>query len=137
MAFFKGKLAEVTSSRVWMEQAGRHRPIWSFDNDKIHQNRLALAFLKINRNNRYPLPPNSPDMHRVVERCIGRLKAAFSTWLYDHPGKRTMRDYQNAFKELFFSTQTADVIDKDVRKLPTLYPYIIKANGGWPPKRQL
>ena len=137
MGYFKERMAAAIDSSVWRTAVGRQRPIWSFDNDKIHQNRLILAQLKINHNNRYPLPPNSPDMHRVVERCIGRLKTKFADWLYDHPGKCTMAEYKRALLDIFMSTQTSDVINRDVKKLPQLFPLIVKAKGGWPPKGQL
>lgn len=137
MGYFKEKVAAGMQTEAWRQRAGRFRPIWSFDNDKIHQNRLILTYLKINANNRYPLPPNSPDMHRVVERCIGRLKRAFREWLYEHPAKRSMAEYRRALETIFKTTQTAAMIEKEVKKLNTLYKCIIKAKGGWPPKNQL
>lgn len=137
MAYFKGVVARQVESATWRDAVGRHRPMWSFDNDRIHQNKQRLAYLQINSNNRFPLPPNSPDMHRVVERCIARLKAAFRGWLYDNPSKRTMADYRAALVDLFKRTQTADVINKDVKKLPKLWPAILRAGGDWPPKQQL
>ena len=137
IAYFKGVVARAMLGKTWQEAAGRHRPWWSFDNDKIHQNRMRLAYLKINANNRFPLPPNSPDMHRVVERCIARLKGDFKDWLYAHPAKRDMAEYRKALLKLFKDGQTADVIDRKVKKLPKLWPFILRAQGGWPPKKQL
>ena len=133
MAKLKGIL-DATENRRKLRR-GEHW-LYSYDNDKIHQNRLTLAYLKINTHNRFPLPPNSPDMHRVVERCVGRLKQAFQTWLYDHPAPRTAAEYQDELMALFSKTQTADVIAGDVAKLPTLWPLILKAKGGWPPKKE-
>lgn len=136
MVEFKAAIAAVLASDKWREAVGRGGAILSFDNDKIHQNRLTLAFLKINAHNRFPLPPNSPDMHRVVERCVGRLKEAFQDWLYDHPAPRTAAEYQDELVKLFSKTQTASVIAGDVDNLPSLWPFILKAKGGWPPKKE-
>lgn len=113
---------------------------WSFDNDRIHQNPITLARLKINSRNRFPLPPNSPDMHRVIERCVGRLKSTFRKWLYAHPAPRTDKQYQNALARIFYETPSVAspaVIKKDALTLPTLFKCIRLARGGWPPKREL
>lgn len=136
MAYFKGVVQRATQGPVWREDAGRHMPWWSFDNDKIHQNKLRLAYLKINANNRFPLPPNSPDMHRVVERTIGRLKDKFRSWLYDNPGKRTMAEYRAELQRLFKQTVTVEGMESEVRKLPKLWRAILTAKGGWPPKSE-
>lgn len=113
---------------------------WSFDNDKIHQKLETLIALKINHKNRFPLPPNSPDMHRVVERCIGRLKTAFRKWMYAHPTSRTMQQYQQALTTLFFTNKQiagSTALTKDVKKLPGLFKEILAAKGSWPSKRSL
>lgn len=114
--------------------------MYSFDNDRIHMNPGTLASLKINYKNRFPLPPNSPDMHRVVEHCIGRLKTAFRKWLYAHPRARTIKQYQAALASLFYKragVAGATAIRKDVNKLPALFKEIRAVKGGWPSKRSL
>lgn len=137
MEEFQAAAAAVTASATWRAAAGHAGPIWSFDNDRIHQNTLTLASLKINSKNRFPLPANSPDMHRVVERSIARLKGAFADWMYDHPAPRSAATYQAALRRLFKSTQTAQVVQADVAKLPNLWPTIIKNKGGWATTDQL
>lgn len=141
MQQFQQAAAAATSSAAWRAAFGHASPIWSFDNDRIHQNTLTLASLKINTKNRFPLPPNSPDMHRVIERCVGRLKDKFQAWLYDHPAPRDATDYQDALREVFTSSQTKvatpNVIRGEVEKLPTLWPMILERGGDWPPKDQL
>lgn len=114
--------------------------MYSFDNDKIHQKPETLASLKINYKNRFPLPPNSPDMHRVVERCIGRLKSAFRRWMYSHPAPRDIEGYEDALTQLFFDdTKVAGckVLKKEINKLPALFKEILSVKGDWPSKRSL
>lgn len=114
--------------------------LWSFDNDKIHQKAETLVSLKINYKNRLPLPPNSPDMHRVVEHCIGRLKSAFRKWMYAHPQARSMKQYRQALHTLFFTDDHitgSDPITKDTEKLPALFKHILAAKGSWPPPAML
>lgn len=141
MTTFKEQVEAALRGHKWLAAAGRRaRPLWSFDNDKIHQNVQARASLQINANNRYPLPANSPDMHRVVERCIGRLKARFQKWLYEQPAPRTVSEYKAALVNIFFKSPTvasAKTIAADVDKLPELFPHILAAQGDWPPKSQL
>ena len=141
MATFKEVIAAARTSTTWLAGGGGAcREIYSFDNDRIHQNVETLSSLQINDRNRYPLPPNSPDMHRVVERCIARLKGAFSTWFYQHPGQRSMAQYRAELERLFFhdtSVATPKIISAEVDELPTLFPLIITAQGGWPPKHAL
>jgi hypothetical protein len=113
---------------------------WSFDNDRIHQNPVTLARLKINSRNRFPLPPNSPDMHRVIEHTVGRLKTAFRKWLYAHPGPRSNKQYQAVLERIFYECPKVAgpaAIKKDVLGLPKLFKLIRLARGGWPPKREL
>ena len=118
MKTFREQVESAIKSPRWAAAVGRRqRPWWSFDNDKIHQNVEARASLQINSNNRYPLPPNSPDMHRVVERCIGRLKQRFQKWLYEQPAQRSMAEYQRALLNIFFKAKGvagASTIEKEV-----------------------
>lgn len=114
--------------------------MYSFDNDKIHQKPETLAALKINYKNRLPLPPYSPDMHRVIERTVGRLKTAFRKWMYAHPGANTMEQYQAALTHIFFNHKKvagADTINRSVKRLPSLFKEILAAKGGWPSKSSL
>lgn len=133
-------MAVVAAGRGTSAWPAGQPAMYSFDNDRIHMNPETLASLQINYKNRFPLPPNSPDMHRVVEHCIGRLKTAFRKWMYAHPRSRTMREYRAALTHIFFkqaSVASANVINKDVKKLPALFKEIRAAKGNWPSKRSL
>ena len=140
MAKFQAAAEKVVRSAEWRGKLGRVRPLWSFDNDRIHTNVFVLATLKINKRNRPPLPANSPDMHGVVERCIQRLKRAFHKWLYRHPADRTMEQYQQALRELFFTNKkvaSRKVIDSQVLFMPEVYAAIASPSvkGDHPPKK--
>lgn len=113
------------------------RPIWSFDNDKIHQNKNIWQALQINSRNRYPLPPNSPDMHKVVEHCVAILKDRFQAWLYSSPTPLSMAAYQRHLKRIFEEHITAASVAADVATLPDTYHAILHptVNGGQPPQR--
>lgn len=139
MAAFKDEVDRLRRTAAWTTAAGQAAPLWSFDNDTIHQNPQSHSTLKINKNNRVPLPPNSPDMHRVVERSIGRLKKAFQSWLFEHPSARSMQQYRTALKKMFHKNETADVVSAEVASLPDVYREIVsrRVNGGWPAKEFL
>lgn len=111
------------------------RVLWSYDNDKIHQDITLQAALKVGGRARAPLPPYSHDIHRVVEHALGRLKRAFNLWLYTHPGKRTMEGYMAAVQDIFYTQITAKSIRREVKKLPSVYRAIKEAKGDWPPRK--
>lgn len=108
---------------------------WSFDNDKIHQNKNLWRALSIQKKNRYPLPPNSPDMHKVVEHCIHNLKTKFKDFLYKNPKQLTMAEYQKVLKNIFHKEVKAESIKEDVDTLYDTYRGILRARGGQPPQQ--
>lgn len=140
MEKFKKAAAKVKASGAWRQRHGTRCVKWSFDNDRIHTHVETLAGLQINARNRLDLPPNSPDMHGVVERCISRLKKEFQKWLYCHPAHREMSDYQEALRDIFFNNKkvaSPAVIDKQVCFMPEVYAAIASpaVRGGHPPKK--
>ena len=140
MLYIKAAVEKAMKRPEWVKAGFRFlKAWWSFDNDKIHCNKERLRFLKINGRNRFPLPPRSHDMHRVVEHCINHLKATFQQWLYAHNAERTMAEYRSALEEIFYTQIKAESIAKDVRGLPALFRNIAskKYNGGWTTKPQL
>lgn len=111
------------------------RPIWSFDNDKIHQDRAMQSALHMYGRTRFPLPPHSHDIHHVVEHCLGRLKRDFKAWYYNHPRSRSMAEYRQALTSLFFTNQTPAVIAADVDNLPSVFNAIKEKGGDWPARK--
>lgn len=134
------KLLEGGESRLLWEVAGLSgvEPMFSFDNPRIHGGaerweELMLA-CDLEKKQRYPLSPYSPDIHRVIEHTHARLCGDFQRWINSHTGPFDLPAYKSKLFELFYERQTPEVIANDVKTLPALYAAIIKAGGGWPPK---
>lgn len=117
-------------------------PVLSFDKPPIHggrdkgfQGRSVLSALGLEARHSFPLPPHSPDIHRVIEHTHARLVGEFSSWLYtEQSNTLTMQDYKKKLLELFwFHPKVAQpaVIWKDVQGLPALYQSIVERGGTW------
>lgn len=132
MARLRSAVEERLAASPHPELAGRL--LWSYDNDKIHQDIILQSQLRIGGRNRAPLPPYSHDIHRVVEHTLGRLKRRFNLWLYTHPQQRSMQDYMRALQHIFYSIGETKAIADDVASLPSVYRAIKKAKGDWPPR---
>jgi hypothetical protein len=140
MASIKEAVQAAMASSAWQKGGGGNTKVWSFDNDRIHQRPETLAALKINSRNRFPLPPNSPDMHRVVERCIARLKQKWAAWFYANPAARDMKQHRAALLDIFATDKgvaSPAVISAEVAKLPRLFPKILAREGDWAPRGEL
>lgn len=112
--------------------------VWSFDNDRIHK--AALPELQLRRmisgHTRAPLPPSSPDMHKVVEHCIGRLASMVAAELADTEDvQQSVAFWQAKVESMFFGNISAESIAKDVASLRDTYKAIIDVQGAWPAKR--
>ena len=59
--------------------------VYSYDNDSVHKGALEELRVRglLTSTNRAPLPPNSPDMHKVVEHCIARVTSMVNAELAD------------------------------------------------------
>jgi hypothetical protein len=123
-----------------LEEGGKHDStfasgvniLYSFDNANIHTCAVRAGMLDFygwTEDDRLPLPPYSPDMHRVIEHTHGTATAAFRKWLYENPDKRTVDDIKAGFEQVYREVNTPDAIAKDVAGLPELYSWI-HANGG-------
>lgn len=109
-------------------------PLFSFDNPKIHEV-ADLSRAGISRQaQRVPLPPRSPDMHKVIEHCFGILSRAMNTSLMNDPSINSIQAYKAEIVRLFHTCITPQSIQADVASLIETYSYIAKqADGGWPP----
>lgn len=86
MQRFKLEIEQAIRCGGWVRHFGyRAGILWSFDNDKIHSNTSLWQALKINNKNKYPLPANTPDMHKVVEHAIKGFKEKLVAFLYTNP----------------------------------------------------
>lgn len=133
-------IQEAASSRVvpLLSAFQGQELVWSFDNDRIHQ--AALPELQgrglISNSNRAPLPPHSPDMHKVVEHCIGRLTSMVNAELADTEDiQQSVGHWKARMEHFFYNHITAESIARDVSSLPATYQAIVDVAGAWPAKR--
>ena len=88
-----------------------------------------------------PLPPQSHDMHKVIEHAINTLKGAAKKYFNDHPEIRRAEDVRAAFEKLFYKMVTVEAVRKDIRSLKRTYRVINRSvdrggtAGDWPSKR--
>jgi hypothetical protein len=133
------QIQEEARSRVLPSLMGsqQQQMVWSFDNDRVHE--AALAELRVRglltATNRAPLPPHSPDMHKVIEHCIGRLTSMVLAELADTEAVQlSVAHWQARLEDMFFNNITAESIAKDVVSLADTYRAIIDVEGAWPAK---
>lgn len=134
------KIKEASNARVvpLMVGSGQQQLVWSFDNDRVHQ--AALPMLReqglLTTTNRAPLPPFSPDMHKVVEHCIARLTCMVAAELADTEDIHLdVAHWMARLEQMFFGAITADSIARDVDSLADTYRAILEVEGAWPAKR--
>ena len=108
-------------------------PLFSFDNPPIHQKAMpSRAGIKADQ--RVPLPPRSPDMHKVIEHCFGILSRAMNTKLLEDSSIKSIEQYKTEIESLFYSRITRESIQADVKSLVNTYTHIAgEGQGGWPP----
>ena len=134
MVELQQRVAQLTARPEWRQEFRRGTsPIYSYDNDPIHLTQLAKLQLKIPDDCKYPLPPNSPDLHRVVEHVMAHLKGAMRQHMHSATGKRPVEEAKAQLLRVFEGLK-AESIASDVKGLPLLYRAIISLRGGWPPK---
>ena len=102
---------------------------WSYDNPSIHD--ADLAELGITELNRTPLPPQSGDMHKVIEHVHGTLCNAMSEWVARNPKVTKVADLKTQFEALFFKVITPVHVKKDIDSLPEQWRAIKAKEGGF------
>lgn len=147
-AFYR-KLSIPANHQRWDEQLGTDleedwlgwNPIFSYDNPPAHggvTGKKVMEALDLQAADHFELPPNSCDIHRVIEHTHARLVAAFNDWLYRDPSEVfTMSDYKQKLEELFYKhppVASPEVIMADVQDLPKLFQEVIEKKGGWASK---
>jgi hypothetical protein len=106
--------------------------ILCFDNARVHSH---AAEVMGNRAERWPQPPHSPDMQKVIEHVHGQLDKSMHTWLRKQ--RKTdprahitpaacQQEVQAAFNRL-----KADSILRDVNTLPDTWQAIVAAGGSY------
>jgi len=135
MTYFKSEAMEVARKHphVFGRAAltGDIKLKFSFDNLPIHKD-PSLGQLEIEK---VPLPPRSPDMHKVIEHIFGTLTRAMNLSLATDPTLNTTAKYKAELERLFAAI-TPESVRKDVESLPATFKCIADdVKGGWPPAR--
>ncbi len=143
------RMLEPATLAAWVEHTGGlplpcNFPIYSYDNPRIHTNPQMLERLGIIPNsfplpsgpcNTFPLPPKSPDMHRIIERVHGRICTKFRKWLLDQSPKQSIQACVVALQRIFSETETASMYRKDIASYPEMLQQIVAKEGSWPERR--
>lgn len=119
-------------------------PIFSYDHAGQHDTEEveeALEDVGISQDEscRCPLPPLSPDFHRVIERVHANVSRAFKKKLRGQNFSREVSQYKKIYKELFHSTIKAASIQADIRGLRELWTAVATpvseggTGGNWGP----
>ncbi len=109
--------------------------LYSYDNDKVHQG-ADLTEAGIHPKDRFDLPPCSSDMHKVVEHVHGWLQGRMQKWLEDKDEEKlTVQECKAELERLFKHELKTESIAADVATLKDTYRAIIRAEGGYPPKK--
>lgn len=131
-------LGEPVAIASWLKRTGgtptTHPPIFSMDNPSIHDSAVEVHIGK-QWGNRFSLPVQSPDIHRVVERTHGRICSLFRDWLFETHEKLTPKQYAEKLQQIFHSTQWPDVFQNDLKTYPEMLQAVIDKEGAWPEKK--
>ena len=131
----KAKQVAERNPKVFGSERSSRLPLFSFDNPPIHQ-KANLSRADVKAEQRVPLPPRSPDMHKVIEHCFGILSRAMNEKLLEDSSIKSIDQYKAVIESLFYSCITQESIQADVVSLVDTYKYIArKSAGGWPPYR--
>lgn len=134
----EGEVKPAAEKLVATHKSFKGEIIYSFDNDRAFTKAVPLLKERgiITATNRAPLPPKSPDMHKVVEHCHGIIVAQFQQFLLRQKDlDKPMSFYTKALKKIFYTHITAKSVMADVKSLRATYKAIIAAKGGYPNKK--
>lgn len=109
-----------------------NRLTFSYDHASFHD--AAEDQLDILPEQRAPLSPVSPDMHRVPEILIRRLKALYYKRLSRDPKVRTPEQARNLLLEVASEVVTKEAVAKLVKAIPKTLESIIQEGGNWAAK---
>lgn len=113
------------------EKFVKMEPLFSFDNWAGHNTAAELGIME--GDNRVPLPPGSPDIHKVIEHIFNRLAYAFGKELWLYARDDDVDVYCDVAQKILFNMDVQS-IRKDIRSLVGTYQQIIKGGGAWAPR---
>ena len=117
-----------------------NEPIFSFDNPAIHGGKhpeIIMRAMNLTLDDHFELPPNSCDIHKVIEHMHARLVGAFQEWMYADSTSYDLPTYKLALERIFYtdpSVASHQVIMKDMQSLPALFRELVAIEGAWPKK---
>lgn len=112
-------------------------PYYSRDNASWHQ-WADLGGIGINSEDLFPLPPYSPDMHKVIEHVVNNTWQRFQEYLLEHPSITTPAKVRAAFEHVFYTCNKVCSISQDIDSLPATYTVVHAkkeaggTEGNWP-----
>lgn len=108
---------------------------YSFDHAAVHEDhKLLREVAGISQKQRCPLAPWSPDFQQPIEHAHGRFKEKFRASLRDNHTKKEMNEFMKEAKRVWEEVNQAEIVNKDVERLPQLYRYVVQENtGDWAP----
>lgn len=79
-------------------------------------------------------PPNSPDLHKVIEHVHANTCSAFKEWvlLRSHTPRPSIEAYFDKLKQIFYATITPKMIQDDVLSLKGTFQEVCKLGGEYP-----
>lgn len=84
-------------------------------------------------------PPRSPDIHKVVEHAVSRMKCMLKAWVRQgHITKLTDKLWlriERAFYEETVNTHGVESVTADMATMNDTLHAIIEADGDWAPRK--
>lgn len=102
-----------------------NQPIFSLDNSPVHETAEQVVDVP----SRAPLPPYSPDMHKVIEHTFNWLNHSLKNVIpYIDPKQHSIHFWGNLVQDMYCSLPVESV-RKDVESLRRTYQWIIENLG--------
>ena len=108
-------------------------PIYSFDNARFHT--AAIPDLNISADEEMPLPPHSPDLHKVVEHQHALIKREFQKRFTIDRSISTRDEAKTLLSQVIQQVVKADSVAKDANSLYLTYKQVQLAVGDYPSSR--
>ncbi len=86
-----------------------------------------------------PLPPQSPDLHKVIEHAINRVKSAMRADIAGDPRRLTAEELRGMFAKHFADMNKPEMVERDIQTLKKTFKAVGRSEGkggtagGWAP----
>lgn len=137
MTHFQCKAIQVIEEQFKGDETkiNEMQPIFSLDNAPVHCDVEEIFGV----GSRVPLPPYSPDMHKVIEHVFNYVRQyvlvqRLPALAADNVNTPQSRHFWPALVEEALFTVTAESIREDISSLRDTYEYILKFKGARAPK---